>query len=207
MAQGNICPGLDELMQSLLALLPRGRAWGDNHADTSPIYRFWRSVAACFYDWELLACALIEEFFPSTARATLDLWYADYGLPDGCDPYPNLVAKVRAAGGSTCSYFQAVAAAAGWSIACMADQTQSAGLASAGCSQVGQGIPACTLLIRVYLSQSRAYNAASTQLAAIAGSNWTVGGTLGCGPDLTPLFCLMARMIPAHLAVIYEVVP
>lgn len=204
-----ICPNIDEIHGGLLSLLPRGRAWGGtllSWTSDNPVYRFWRSIAAAFYDYEQLCCKLLTEFFPDTADQTLDLWFAEYGLPDTCDPYPNLPAKVRAAGGSRCDYFQDVAAVAGWTIACVPDRTIGMGQFQAGCDPVGNGIPSCTLLIRVWLSASPAYTNNSAQLAMITGSNWGAGLTLGCGPDISPLICLLSRITPAHLAVNYEVI-
>ena len=204
-----ICPSIDDIHNGLLSLLPRGRAWGGtllSWTTDNPVYRFWRSIAAAFYDYEQLCCTLLTEYFPDTANQTLDLWFAEYGLPDACDPYPNLVAKVRAAGGSRCDYFQDVAATAGWVIACVPDLSDGMGLFQVGCDSVGYGIAPCTLLIRVWLSSSSAYTGNSTGQAMVTGSNWGAGLTLGCGPDLTPLICLLSRIIPAHLAVNYEVI-
>lgn len=208
MAQGNLCPSLTDLTYALLALLPRGRAWGNvNGAPpaSSPLYQYWQAVAAAFLDAETLICSAIAEFFPSTAVQTLDLWDADYGLPTPCDPYPNLVAKVAALGGSSAAYLQQVAATAGWAVTIGVDATEGAGLFQVGSDQVGPGIPLATLWVRVFLSQSVAYAGSAVQSALIAGSNWGTGLSLGCGPDITPLECLFVRLIPAHLVVVYEV--
>ena len=125
------CPTLDDTTSALLALLPRGRAWQTNEGvpmpgqeigfappgfnndafstvETKPsiIWQYWRSVAVVFqYATERL-CALRQEFWCQSASETRDEWMVEYGLPDACDPFPDLCTKVAAIGGTRCEYYR-----------------------------------------------------------------------------------------------------
>ena len=160
----DICPLTDDNLPQLFALLPRGRAWGTHDGGPWPgtvLYRFWRAVAAVFEFANARICALREEFFCATQTETNDIWMAQYGLPDGCDPFPDLCVKVAALGGARCDYFAAIAARAGWSIACIDNQTGcggSLGFEEAGCFMVGgsYGV-ASEITIQVFLNSSPSY--------------------------------------------------
>ena len=118
----DICPTRDDLVPQVLALLPRGRAWG-NH-DGGPfsgvMLGFWTAIADVLAFANKRICELREEFFCKTANETLDVWDEEYGLPDGCDPFPDLCTKVAALGSARCEYFQHVCARFGWTIDCVA---------------------------------------------------------------------------------------
>jgi uncharacterized protein YmfQ (DUF2313 family) len=116
----DICPTEADILPQLLAMLPRGRAWGNNDgAQTSGVrIGFWTVVAHLLAYINRRICDLREEFFCATAKETLDVWDAEYGLPDNCEPFPNLCAKVAALGGTICSYYQQICAASGWTIQC-----------------------------------------------------------------------------------------
>jgi hypothetical protein len=85
-------------------------------------------------------CDMRDEFFCATASETLDVWNAQYGLPDDCNPYGDLCAKVAAIGGQRCEYFKQVAARNGWTIDCIA--ATAASIRQYGVARYGGGLPA-----------------------------------------------------------------
>jgi hypothetical protein len=212
-----------------LILLPRGNAWQSNdpagQAFTATMaqpgfaqpglfqtldrpltvmHAFWSAVADFFFQLTQLLCALRLEFWCATQSQTRDLWLEEYGLPDACDPFPDLCAKVSALGGTDCVYYREVAARAGWLINCEP-------LFSAICFQFGSfqlgnvGLGgeggAATIRIIVDLDNSPAFqgqNETRPQLGA-----FQLGNTLNCEPDFSPLVCLLDRIVHAHVAVVY----
>lgn len=205
----DICPTQDEIIPQLLALLPRGRAWRTHERidgdAKSWIYRYFYSLANVWAWVNKRICDLRKEFFCATARETLDLWMAEFGLPDGCDPFPDLCAKVAAVGGTRCDYYAAIAARAGWSIDC-ANTGQSCGAqvgcSQVGCSQTGGSILPGAMAITVSLSKSTAFGAgAQTQPKA---GILQAGMPLACVPDISALECLITRVVGAHALVTYE---
>lgn len=197
------CPSLDDVHAALMMSLPRGRAWPRD--PLSVLSRFWRGIAGVHWWINDRLCAWQAEFHCRTASESLDDWWRDYGLPDGCDPYPDLCTKVIGSTGARCADLQAIAARVGWSIACSVDQTEGLGCFELGCAQFGPGIGMGGLRIRVTLAASPAYGGA-VQTPWLLGSTWGLGQPLGCGPDIGPLICLLSRIIPAHVAVTYEVI-
>ena len=138
------CPTLAEVLASALKLLPKGRAWQTHEGGPAPpldrgfnpgafdndafstrskpgstLFRFWKAVAACFTFVTQRLCDLRLEFWCATHKETHDLWMAEYGLPDLCDPFPDLCTNVAAIGGTRCEYYAAIAARSGWSISCV----------------------------------------------------------------------------------------
>jgi uncharacterized protein YmfQ (DUF2313 family) len=206
------CPSKEEIIQQLLALLPRGRAWQTHEGGPQPgsvLYQFWLAVAEVFELVSLRACDLRDEFFCATTTEMYDRWMTEYGLPDACDPFPDLCAKVAAIGGTRCEYYAEVAARAGWSIACEDRLTQcgaSAGhkmRSKTGRAQPGRRIRAAQLVIRVYTSDSPAFSG-RRQTPSKAG-RLKAGRALVCPPDINGLKCLLARIIHAEVQTIYEV--
>jgi len=204
------CPTRDDTRNALLALLPRGRAWGTH--DGGPragtvIYRFWDAVAAIFTYANDRLCALALEFFCATQSETNEQWLTEYALPDACDPFPDLCAKVAALGGSTCTYFRAAAQRAGWSINCT-DEIDRCG-AEFGCDEFGctefAGIyPTVQLRIIVDLAESPAFQGAWEGRPFFGSMQF--GMTIACDPDITPLKCLLERIVPAHVELVYELI-
>lgn len=130
------CPDADQITPQVMALLPRGRAWGTHDGgpwSDTVLYKFCRAVATVLAYANERLCKARLEFFCATADETLDDWLADYGLPDACDPFPDLCTKVGALGSQRCEYFKAVAASRGWAIDCI-DFAGRCG-AQAGCSR------------------------------------------------------------------------
>lgn len=202
----DVCPDLDAVHGTLRDLLPRGRAWAAAHRPGTTLWRFWRAVAHLFYYANVRICAAADEYFCSTARETHDLWLVEYGLPDACDPFPDLCAKVAALGGARCDYYVEIAARAGWSITCGGVGTAcgaQAGCAQAGDARPGAGAGPAQLRITIHLAASPAY-AGPARFRPQAGA-LKAGQRLACGPDVSPVICLLERVLHAHLDVIYEV--
>lgn len=201
------CPTFDEVRGALLALLPRGRAWGNHDGGPWPhtvLYGYWSAVAALFYFLHERLCALRLEFWCATKSETHDLWMREYGLPDPCDPFPDLCAKVAALGGQRCEYFQFIASRAGWVIECLDYATQCgsrAGCGLAGTAQTGfsRGLH---LVIKVYTGDSPAF-IGRTHTPPHAG-RMRAGQRIACAPDISGLQCLIERIAPAHVEIIYN---
>lgn len=229
------CPTQEELAAQALALLPRGRAWQSNDGGPEPFYdptfqadfvqddafqtkgrkgsilfRFWSAVAQAFHYLHERACALRFEFWCATQSETLDLWMREYGLPDPCDPFPDLCTKVAAIGGTRCDYYAMIAARAGWRIECL-DVSRSCNAARAGCvrtgcgARVGRSFPAkAEFIVRVLLNESPSYVAA-VRRRPLAG-RMRAGQRMTCPAPIliTPLKCLLDRVVHAHNQIVYE---
>lgn len=82
-------PSADDLLPQILALTPRGAAWGTDEAGdgsgASPVQRgFWRGIAAFAADVCTRDFALLAQVFPSAVTTTLPAWEEELGLPDPC---------------------------------------------------------------------------------------------------------------------------
>lgn len=222
------CPTRTEILEAALALLPRGRAWQSNEGGpiagveigfqpgafsddgfstkyrrTPILRRFWTAVADVFAFANSRLCDLRTEFFCATRKETDDLWMAEYGLPDDCDPFPDLCVKVAALGGARCEYFSAITARMGWEIECFDGAVicgSRAGHARAGRAQPGFA-RALDMRINVRLRESPAYGG-RIQTRPLAG-RLRAGMRMACAPDISPLKCLMDRIVPAHVRVTY----
>ena len=202
------CPDRWQIVDQLLALLPRGRAWQSHEAGSmlpqeaafddlgfdhrafvttdvpgSVLGRYWLAFADVLAFVNSRLCDLRREFFCATHVETHDLWMAEYGLPDACDPYPDLCAKVAAQGGTRCEYFTEVAARAGWAITC---------------TETG---PA-ELTITVDGDASPSYVGGNNR-RPMAGC-LRAGQSLSCAANLTGVRCLLDRVLPAQIDVTYE---
>ncbi len=207
----DICPTQAEIVPQLLALLPRGRAFNTHDGGPQPGTTIWAFFNALANVWAWVnqrICALKLEFFCATCDETRDLWMAEYGLPDGCDPYPDLCAKVAAIGGNQCAYYQQVAAQAGWAISCSIFGPNCGGLlgnALLGAASLGGGVQPAMLRITVSLSGSPAYQG-GYHTPSLFG-RMQLGMPLTCAPDISALQCLLARITRAHCALVYEETP
>jgi hypothetical protein len=228
------CPTAGEIMESALALLPRGRAWqsqaggpvapidggfADHAFDPeafsvrerkgSVLWRFWRSVADVFAYLARRTCDLRLEFWCATHRETHDLWLAEYGLPDPCDPFPDLCAKVAALGGARCEYFNAIVARAGWTVDCV-DWTRACG-SQTGCARAGNAragtARGARLTLVVHLAESPAFEARVRHAPPLAG-RLRAGNAITCPEpeDISALKCLINRIAPAHVEIDYVTV-
>lgn len=206
------CPTRDEILGSLLKLLPQGRAWQSREGGPRPprvLHGFWLAVAAVLEFVNARFCALREEFFCATQTETRDLWMAEYGLPDACDPFPDLCVKVAALGGARCEYFNAIVARAGWSVTCI-DATHGCG-GHYGCADTRYGgtlgygaqfAAQFTLLVNTH--ESPAYGGPALN-PPVYGGQFRYGQPIACGQQIDALRCLMDRIAPAHVEITYQV--
>lgn len=220
------CPTLFESFVATCALWPRGRAWPVADGDTP--FRFWdwignvvgiparwptgfvqagysAAIAVVRNFIETRLCALRLEFWCATESETHAQWMIEYGLPDACDPFPDLCTKVAAIGGTRCEYYAAVAARAGWTIGCSTffnDCGATLGCAEMGCAEVGGQAGSAYLVIDVYLDESPAYVAAVESPPYVG--NFQIGFSLACEPDISPLRCVLDRVVHAHLMISYQ---
>lgn len=225
------CPTLQESIDQTIALLPVGDAWQSNDGGPRPfqlaafepagfdatafatdsdvgsiLYRFWAAVGAFRNYLESRLCDLRLEFWCATHKETHDLWMREYGLPDPCDPFPDLCTKVAAIGGARCEYFNAIVSRVGWTIDCDDGTAACGGVmgnAQMGCSQMGAS-RANTLEITVHLNESPAYTS-GVQTPPLMGL-MQMGMPITCGPDIGPLRCLIDRLAPAHVTINYKLV-
>jgi hypothetical protein len=224
------CPTFIESFLATAALWPRGRAWPVNDGGTTVSnYITWlaalvglpkswptgfvqagytAAIAAVRNYIETRLCALRLEFWCQTQSETTDQWMIEYGLPDSCDPFPDLCTKVAAIGGTRCEYYAAIAARMGWTIDCAAylnDCGAQVGCAYVGCDQVGP-LPTLGVIlqINVYLAQSPAYTGPIGVLPFVG--NFEAGLGLDCDPDITSLQCVLERVVHAHMQIVYSII-
>lgn len=226
------CPTKADLLAAALALLPRGRAWQThetgpsegierafqpdafqpdafvtNESPRSVLWQFWAAIAEMLEFVVDRICALRLEFWCATHSETHDWWMQEYGLPDACDPFPDLCTKVSAVGGTRCEYYADVAARAGWTIVCD-DGTQQCG-ARAGCSFAGNAraggrTSAGTVRVLVFVKESPSFTLPLSE-PSLAG-RMRAGRRHSCGPDISPLQCLLDRVVHAHITIDYQIV-
>lgn len=201
-AAPDICPDLDACHAQILAALPRGRAWETRPESVRGL--FFRALADLVAWANDRICAARDEFFCATHVETDDVWMAQYGLPDGCDPYPDLCVKVAATGGSTCDWISARAAAAGWDVTCLSGECGAeADCGECDCAEAAPSSRNGRLMLLV--------SAGSPALPTLAGTNTEADALeasqdVTCVADIGPLRCLIDRIAPAHLVVDYVVV-
>ena len=196
----NVCPDVEATLDQLLVMQPRGRAWETPHGSVR--WRFWRAVADLIAFANARICALYEEFFCATVEETVDDWMRDYGLPDGCDPYPDLCGKVAAIGGQTCAYLVAMAWRAGFAVACVDLHGAEADCAEADCAEAApEGSVAGMLGLRVDVAASPALG--SAQGTPVEADLLEASQPIYCEADISSLRCLMDRIAPAHLLIVY----
>ncbi len=197
----DICLTQPQALAQLIQLLPRGRAWRTD-ADAPVRMGFLNAIAASWAYIEQRICAARLEFFCQSQSETTDLWMADYGLPDACDPYPDLCLKVSAFGGTRCDYFAAIALRAGWVISCFETGCGPlAGCARAGGARAGRGRRQSQLNVLVNLRASPAYTG-GFRTPSRAG-RMRAAMRLTCPPDLSALECLLERIVHAHVLIVY----
>jgi hypothetical protein len=186
---------LDDVVRTIRSLFPEGPAWQTMDAtverDVSIMQQLIYAMGKVVYDFEYACYDTLSEFFCATTNDDLDAWFADYGLPDECDPFgTNLCAKVQFNGGVTLQYYENLIAELGW----QADLRW-----LKGNDPEFPGVVS-TLYVKIDLAAS------SGHLAWLDFSNWEIGiGALG-EPDQTDLICALERAIPAHCAIMSEIV-
>jgi uncharacterized protein YmfQ (DUF2313 family) len=227
------CPTKWELWRQIMALLPRGRAWqtheatgerivasesaqagayelGSTGLGTEPVVdhltvmqRFWAAYAAVLEHMHARVCALIEEFYCSTAADTLPEWATEYGFPDTCEPWNSLCDKVRAQGGATCVYLASLAARVGYTIECIDCGPDTA---EAGCAESGVAVPCICPPNRIIIRVISSASPAMTAVEPFEAGNVVAGCTDPCPPAVSALVCLIERYKPAHVAAVIEVI-
>jgi hypothetical protein len=228
------CPTLEESIAATVALLPRGRSFPVNDGGGT-IQRFlvWLAalagavpaawpigyVQAGFFSAlgavrnyvETRLCALRLEFWCATESETNDLWMREYGLPDACDPFPDLCTKVAAIGGATCDYLNSIIARIGWTAQCF-DMSAFCG-SRAGCALAGD--PAAMAGDSSYLGLKIIVHTGDPVVSPIISGSYVVpragvflaGQMPSCDtvetPSVEPVRCLMDRIAPAHVQIEY----
>lgn len=205
------CKSDAEVTASLAALRPRGDAWRNGGHDGlagSTMGAFFAGLGTVAGETDRRICALVDEYFCSSAAETLDLWALEYGVPDGCDPFADVCEKVNAVGDSIPAYAEAAALKRGWSIAISEDfiivpQSSRMGHARMGAARMGatQGV---AWRIEVDLAASPSYVAADRRKPLLG--RMRLGFAFDCGPDITSLSCLIRRIAPAHADLIFTTV-
>lgn len=184
----DICPTQDQLRPQIMALWPRGPAWGEGGPGRDPgggIYGFTDALAAIFAWIHAQICALALEFFCDTETLTNAAWLEEYGLPDGCSPYPNVCAKVAADNSPQCGFYEAVAADYGYSITCGVNCAYDAGGVEAGMT-AGNTYDPATLIVVVDVDNSPAIVGQYTTMGPVAG--FLEPGLPACVVSLPPLY-------------------
>ena len=204
-----VCKTIDETTRQVIANLPPGRAWQTEETGPMPgsrLYGYWRAIAELLQFGNQRLCDLHREFFCATRVETDPEWMAEYGLPDECDPFPDLCAKVAAMGGAQCDDYKAIAFAAGWDIDCYEQEALCGALADCFYADNAMAFAAnstvtATVYIRVYRETSPAY---SGPLRGSAYADCLIAdGFLDCPPDISGLICILNRIIHAHIRVEY----
>jgi uncharacterized protein YmfQ (DUF2313 family) len=199
----DICHTDAQVAGAIAALRPRGDAWrhgGHDELAGSTMGSWFGALGAAFGSTERRFCALIDEFFCSSAVETLDLWALEYGVPDGCDPFADICEKVNAVGDSIPAYAVAAALKRGWAITIVEEfitivEDCSMGMGLMGTLIMGaeQGV---LWRVTIDLSDSPAY-AVPAATGPIMGL-LLPGDVLDCDTDFEGLRCLIRRIAPAH---------
>lgn len=230
------CPTKDDTLAALLALLPRGRAWQSHEGGPEPyhdaafdprvfdpdvfdtetrtgsiLYRFWEAVAYVVTFANDRLCALALEMFCATQSETREQWLTEYGLPDPCDPFPDLCDKVAALGGARCEYFNERIARLGWRAVCF-EKSNACG-ALAGCARPGNrktvagGSRALALVVRIHTGEADLLPALQKRARPPYAGRFRAGQRPSCDtvshPSVTAVRCLMDRIAPAHVTLQY----
>lgn len=206
-----ICPSDAEVAASISALRPRGDAWRNGGHDAiagSTMGAFFEAFGEVAGEADRRVCALVDEYFCSTAVETLDLWALEYGVPDGCDPFAAICEKVNAVGDSIPAYAIAAALRRGWSIT-IAEEF----ITAVEDSSMGMGLMGTMLMgaatgvawrITIDLAASPSYTA-PLDVEPLMGL-MLFGDGFNCGPDIDPLVCLIRRIAPGHADLIFQTV-
>lgn len=186
-------PDRETCFQRFIALNPVGRAWQTHElivtADGESVYRkFWHAVA---HSWSLLEAAIVNmllEMFCSTTADDSDLWLLDYDDPCGLADL-DLCLKVREfTGGQDIAFYQDIAAALGF--VASFDWLKGNNTAYPGVFS--------TLLVTVDHDLSPAFGEAAL-------GHFVLGVDRFGGSGTEVLQCILERIVPAHIDVIYVV--
>lgn len=191
--QTDFSPTRDEVHAMLLSLAPRGRAWQSDDASgarqESVFKSFWYAVAGVWHRLETALSGVLDEWSAVTTTADLDLWMADYGLPDTCLPTgDDLVGAVRAGAGVGDTDWPAVAARFGIQMSVRY------------LKGVDPEFPGVTATLHAVLSPGAVVSPSGQSVGTA-----TVGTTRLGEADILRIVCVLDRMVPAHLAITYEI--
>ena len=205
------CPSDDEVTASIAALRPRGDAWRHGGYDAlagSTMGGFFAALGEVSGEADRRICALVDEYFCSSAVETRDLWALEYGLPDGCDPFADICEKVNAVGDGIPAYAEAAALRSGWTIHIAEEFITAVEDCSMGMGLMGTMVMGAengvAWRVSVELAASPSY-AGPAEIEPLMGL-MLMGDGLDCGPDLSPLACLLRRIAPAHADLVIETI-
>lgn len=192
----------DELTAQYLALLPEGPVW-PRDPDTV-LATFFRAAAKVRIRLHERACALVGESVLCNAVELLPAYEADYGLPDGCDPYAaersiperqlQLCDKETPKGGQSIPYFESVAARLGYTIEVEEMRAAICGLSDCGGEDVC-GDETLRFWWRVRVAGPRVVWA-ECGLAACSDTFATIA-------HAEDLECRLRKIMPAHTGLIF----
>lgn len=198
-----LCPTDEQVALSAAALRPRGDAWrhgGFDALEGSTIGRFFGGLGRATGSTHRRLCAMVDEFFCSTAIETVDLWQLEYGLPDACGPFVSACEKANAVGDSTAAYAVARAAARGWAIAIDEQWVTNVEDCTIGLGQPGTLICGAengvAWHVTIDLDASDSY--APSGLEPPFVGRVLAGDQLNCDEDIFPVQCILRLIAPAH---------
>ena len=187
----------DEFFEVMCTLLPRGRAWQTNRPvarSDSVLHALLYALAGNYAELDSRLDAAVSEARVLTTDVDRDLWLEEYGLPDDADPWGvDVAAKVAATqGGTSLDYFMGRAAALGFATAMrflQGDDPEFPGVFS-------------TLHVVIYTADSpRLIEIPAVVDIALADVTW-----LGDPPSAVRLTTALTRLVPAHVAITYELI-
>jgi uncharacterized protein YmfQ (DUF2313 family) len=203
-----LCHSDAELGRQIAAYRPRGDAWrhgGHDDLEGSVMGRVFAGFGAAFGPTERRLCALIDEFFCSSATETRDLWALDHGVPDGCDPFADVCEKVNAVGDSIPAYAVAAALRRGWSITIEQEVVTLVEDCCLGCGLAGTFVMGASQGVAWRITIDRAASPAYAVPAAagpILGL-MLAGDSFDCEVGIEGLTCLIRRIAPAHADLVF----
>jgi len=203
-----LCPTDQQVAQSAAALRPRGDAWrhgGFDALEGSTIGRFFQGIGGAAGPVHRRLCALVNEFFCSTAVETVGLWQLEYGLPDACGPFTTACQKANAVGDSTAAYAIGVAAARGWSITILEEWVTYVEDCTLGLGQPGTLICGAengvAWVVTINLSASPSYVPSGLDPPFLG--RILAGDALNCDEDIYPVECTLRLIAPAHVDLVF----
>lgn len=188
----------EDFQAQLAALQPPGGAWM-----LQPIQAGLNAGIADGFAWlrARTSAWTEQELDPAQTLEALDLWEADYGLPDPCTPLnptiaqrqAALMAKVVAQGGQSPPYMIAVAAALGYAITITTFTCEAVGVSFVGLDYVAVPqwrfawqVNCPTITVRYF----------ETGISMVGEPLWTISAA--------DLQCRLAQIAPAHTVLLYN---
>jgi uncharacterized protein YmfQ (DUF2313 family) len=187
----------DTIAEMIFQMLPPGEAWQTGMSldvADSVMRAFCKAIAQEARRMDEAACLVFTESFAFSSTENLDLWQAEFGLPDECDPFGgDVAAKIRAQGHSPDpAWYIELAAALGWTIEAKWLKDD---------DPLYPGVKA-TLLVTIDATNSEALGFTPMRVPFELGR----GITLGLPPAPAVLQCQLDRIVPAEIAIEYVVI-